>query len=466
MSKQAKDFKASAQINDTVVEFKIYYASKFTVFVTFPDDLLIENETILKKFNLNINDVNEKLSPCRFLIDFHSNEYNGRLVFLDDIYDFDYLFYNKELINIKRLTSDLELIKLKKEEITQDFKDYTTDLAYDLEVYRNFFDDFDTKIEREIPFYQEEIRSTLISIEGRQFMEFFLEKLRELESIVRDFSKSEHKIHGFYFRKQIMNFILCSDFMKRTNIKPRGYAGDSQMMYMIYQNEYTGESTFSKILHKISVEHPASQAVRNRKLTITSKIRIQMENLKEHKILKILSVACGPVCELENLIQSKEDILKIHLTLLDQDQLALEEAHRTIFQIEKKFGLKIKVIYLQDSIRTIMRDKDWAERIGPFDFIYSMGLFDYLTTLVGKVLMTKLFNLLEDNGNLLIGNFHYQNVSRRFLEYWHDWVLFYRNEQEMEELLDSTKAENVNVFFEETHCQMFLEARKGYEGKN
>jgi len=460
MNNKILSFPAKASIKNELIYFDVYYASKFTLFVCFDKNYLIESETILEDFSINISGTFENLPPCTYLLDFHSNEYTGRLIFINEIYDFDYLFYNEEIIGLKRLTSDLELVMDKKNNVHKDFKDYTSDLAYDLEVYRNFFDDFDDKINREIPFFQEEVRKILINIEGRKFMDFFLEKLKQLEEMVSGFTKSEHKTHGFYFRKQIMNFILCSDFMKRTNIKPRGYAGDSQMMYMIYQNQYVGESTFSKILHKISVEHPAAQAVRNRRTVITAKIKNKIDSIPEGKVLKILSVACGPACELVDLITNKEAIQKIELTLLDQDELALEEARSTVFQIEKQFGLKIHVNYLQDSIRTIMRDKQWAQRIGQFDFIYSMGLFDYLTTLVGTVLINKLFNLLKDNGNLLIGNYHYENLSRRFLEYLHDWVLFYRNEEEMRDLLADSGAKEINVFFEETRCQMFLEARK------
>ena len=89
-----------------------------------------------------------------------------------------------------------------------------------------------------------------------------------------------------------------------------------------------------------------------------------------------------------------------------------------------------------------------------------MGLFDYLTPPVAKAIIGNLFRLLKPGGELLVGNFHVENPSRFYMEYWLDWGLYYRDENDFYEMLpDGAKAE-VNVLFEDTRSQMFLHVKK------
>ena len=88
-----------------------------------------------------------------------------------------------------------------------------------------------------------------------------------------------------------------------------------------------------------------------------------------------------------------------------------------------------------------------------------MGLFDYLTPPVAKAVIANLYRLLEPGGQLLIGNFHVSNPSRVYMEYWNDWVLYYRTEDDMLNLLQQPDAQ-LQLEFEETKSQMFLKVIK------
>ena len=59
-----------------------------------------------------------------------------------------------------------------------------------------------------------------------------------------------------------------SPLMRRPNIKPRGFAGDSEMMSMVYRNAYEGETTFGKLLHKYAVGLSTGHSVRYRRKLI------------------------------------------------------------------------------------------------------------------------------------------------------------------------------------------------------
>jgi extracellular factor (EF) 3-hydroxypalmitic acid methyl ester biosynthesis protein len=97
---------------------------------------------------------------------------------------------------------------------------------------------------------------------------------------------------------------------------------------------------------------------------------------------------------------------------------------------------------------------------GLFDYIYSMGLFDYLTPPVASAVLGKLYKVLKPGGTMLIGNFHVSNSSRYYMEYWLDWVLYYRTEEEFTDLLGNVGSEEATVFFEDSGSQMFLQVEK------
>jgi extracellular factor (EF) 3-hydroxypalmitic acid methyl ester biosynthesis protein len=360
---------------------------------------------------------------------------------------------------------NLPLILAHKDDIDDSFRKYTANLNYDLNVYKNLFDGLDARYAKEPEAIKQHVQEAIIETEGRKFMAFLDEKLEELESIIINYSKKEHERHGYYLRKQLWNFIMCSPFMTRTNLKPRGYSGDSVMIKMIYDNQYEGHSTFGKLMHKHPAEHPAAQSVRNRRDLVTKLLsRKNSTDMKTNsKKINVLSVACGPAFEIQDVLTTAEDCSKFHFTLLDQDDTALAEAGSQLSRLEKKLGAKIEVDFLNESVRTMLATPKTDKMWGQFDYIYSMGLFDYLTTPAAKAVLAKLYQILKIGGQMAIGNFHISNPSRFYMEYWLDWVLYYRTEDELIGLLKNSNSAETKVIFEDTGSQMFLQVKKyGY----
>jgi hypothetical protein len=61
---------------------------------------------------------------------------------------------------------------------------------------------------------------------------------------------------------------------------------------------------------------------------------------------------------------------------------------------------------------------------------------------------------------MIIGNFHVSNPSRYYMEYWLDWVLYYRTEDDFKSLLKDVPSAEVDLFFEDNRVQMFLHVKK------
>lgn len=435
--------------------------SKHTVLVRFLNGHRFDDGAEFSNFQIRFNGTEFHLGPCRLKRNGRMDGYDASLAFLADVYNLETLFAEKKLISLRDSFSNLPLVLDYKSRIKPSFKDYTANLSYDLNVYRSFFDELDREYAKEPPEARDQIQRVIIATEGRKFMRFLDEKLAELDRMVYGFTREEHECHGYFFRRLLWNVIMSSAFMRRTNLKPRGYAGDYIMMKMLYVNDYEGDSTFSKLMHKHPVEHPAAQAVRNRRKLITQTFRkAQANHASNGKRMKILSVASGPACELKDILVSPEECEKYHFTLLDQDQSALDEAASLIAKLEKELNTTIHVTYLNESVRTMLKGSYLVEKWGQFDFIYSMGLFDYLTPPVAVGILGKLCQLLDKDGDLLIGNFHISNPSRCYMEYWLDWVLYYRNEEEFLRLMPDKTAGQATVLFEDTRSQMFLHVKK------
>jgi extracellular factor (EF) 3-hydroxypalmitic acid methyl ester biosynthesis protein len=390
------------------------------------------------------------LSKCRLVGD------SDQLVFVEDVYDCHMMIEQGRLKNLLGFFNELPLVLAQRTDITEGFRGFVADLIYDLTVYKKFFDEQDRAFSKEAPHVSTAAQEVLLRRAGPEFFRFLDGNLEKLSALVKEFTSEQHERHGYYFRQQLWPFILGSAFMERTNLKPRGYAGDATMMQMIYDDRYEGAWAFNKLMHRHPVQHPAAAAVRNRRVLIPRLLRKHLDASSANPY-RVLSVACGPARELEDVISGGVDPKRLELTLLDQDDEALAAARATI----ERVGQPGKLSMVNDSVRTLLKERNATERWGRFDFIYSMGMFDYLTPPVAKAVLARLYELLAPGGALVVGNYHVKNPSRFYMAYWLDWVLYYRTEEEMSALANGLPGAKVTVGFDDTGCQMFLSVERG-----
>jgi extracellular factor (EF) 3-hydroxypalmitic acid methyl ester biosynthesis protein len=437
-------------------------ASKFSLFFRYLENQPLHDPDEPVNLLIRNNGQSVELGPCRILPDSETNGYAGRLVFLRDVYDIQRLFKNSKIDRLQSAFQDLPLIFERKAQIKPIFKTYVADLKYDLQVYKNLFDDLDIEYEDEPEEVKTAVQKAIIETEGPKYFQFFNDKLEELESLVENFSQEEHQCHGFYFRQQLWNLILCSPFGAQSVLKPRGYAGDSEMMKMIYLNTYQGDSTFAKLMHKHAMVIAPSKSVRNRMVLVAQKIKHSAteSHITTHDKFKVLSVGSGAAFELKSIITSTQDCDRFQFALFDQDSTALSEASDVVSEIKKSLHKTPKVDFIQGSVRTMLFSRQLKQTWGQFHFIYSMGLFDYLTFRVARAVLERLYQLLQPGGELIIGNFHVSNPSKYYMEYWVDWVLFHRTEEEFRSLLDSRSPAQTAVLYDDTGSQMFLHIKK------
>ncbi|MFG1495502.1 class I SAM-dependent methyltransferase [Saccharospirillum sp. HFRX-1] len=447
---------------DHSFEVAMRYASQYSLWLRFVDDQPPAPLGVYDHLTLNAEILTIETGRCELL----APEIEGddfRLVALENIHDFKKLLFDGRIDVLDNTARNLPLVLGYKDNIDPAFREHVADIAYDLSIYHNLFDRLDEEYANEPPEVAERIQAGILASLGPQLHECIDQHIQRLEGLIAGFDGEQHSHHGYYLRKLIWGDLLCAPFIARTNLKPRGYIGDSEMMAMCYRNTYEGDSTFGKLLHKHPVSAPGAQAVRNRREIIPQLIRAQLPRWPQYSVeapFKFLSVACGPARELADIYINPEDAAGIHASLLDQDPAALFEAGKTVESIETRLDGKLSVDFIRESVRTLLSTRELKARWGDFHFIYSMGLFDYLTPPVASAVLRKLYALLLPGGEMAIGNFHESNPSRYYMDYWLDWPIIYRTEDSFTALADGLEGAQTWIEFDDTGVQMMLRIRK------
>jgi extracellular factor (EF) 3-hydroxypalmitic acid methyl ester biosynthesis protein len=355
--------------------------------------------------------------------------------------------------------SNLQLVLSLRERVRPEFRAWVADLVYDLSVYERYFEEREGALAAAAPDERDAALAAIVASEGRRFRDALRARDAELIALTRGYGPEEHERHGFYFRRMLWRFLLLSDIHRRTNQKPRGYAGDAEMMRLLYEEAPSGRSLLGKLLHQHAVGMRAADAVRNRRRLIPRVLREVSSRVNGVPRVRFLSVAAGPAWELRDLFAAPEDAERFECGLLDQDAEALEAARATVREIERERSIDLSVAYHLDSVRTMLRDRRLSERLGTLHCVYSMGLFDYLTPPVARAVLARLHALVAPGGTLVVGNYHVGNVSRVYMDYWCDWPLYYRTEPAFLALADGLDG-TAEVTYDESGCQMFLRIDK------
>lgn len=283
--------------------------------------------------------------------------------------------------------------------------------------------------------------------------------------IISGFADSkQHFIHREFFQKRLNEFFMKSKLFSRSITKPLGYAGDFEMMNIIYRNQFEGEDIFSQVMNKIDCDGTASRAVRNRRSYLYKKLRELVVSNKTGQDRKAMSVACGPTLEFYDFLTSfdgKKLPFNLEFVAIDQDKTALKDASSRIKPLIKNKA-QIKAVFEQDNIKRLIVDRtNTKELYQNMDLVYTAGLFDYLSSRASSRLIHKLYSFLKPGGLLIIGNFGPYNPQRFIMEFAAEWFLIYRSEEDLKELArDLPGKAKITVEKEPEGVNLFLNIRK------
>jgi extracellular factor (EF) 3-hydroxypalmitic acid methyl ester biosynthesis protein len=278
----------------------------------------------------------------------------------------------------------------------------------------------------------EEFEEAVIEQVADYFADMFSTYLMSFSQDIQRESDHVKKQAVEFLRHKLHKLIYQAPFADRVYSKPLGYAGDFEMMNLIYRSENVGKTLFARCLQRYYINEPAAQAVRNRAEYLVRKIINVMQNhAGSSRPIRILSVACGPAMEWQKLIPMLPDDVQIEVDLLDQDQQALLSTQRQLKRLLAKYPKAIKFRYLNKAIKNIIiRGTEYKE----YDLVYSSGLFDYLSDSTSAMAGASLYQCLRPSGQLIIGNFNVGNPNQLLMDYALDWPLIYRSKDDLNSL--------------------------------
>ena len=241
-------------------------------------------------------------------------------------------------------------------------------------------------------------------------------------------------------------------FTGRAFAKPRGYAGDAQLIDLIYGPEDRmpdPEATpLGLDIYRYTSSAPAADGVRARRGFVADLID---ETTNEKPGQHILAIAAGHLRE-ANLSTAVRRKRIGRFVSLDSDPVSLKEVDRSY----GSYGVET----VPASFGVLITNR---LQIGTFDLIYSTGLFDYLSQNTGRRLVTTMFKMLKPGGELVVANFLPGIRDIGFMEAFMDWKLIYRTRQDMVDLtgeIDESEIGHLALFAEENRNIIFLRVTK------
>ncbi len=204
----------------------------------------------------------------------------------------------------------------------------------------------------------------------------------------------------------------------RAYLKLRGYAGDFEIIDWIYQQRTTRVPELVRwdaYFHQSS----APTAVRNRKDFFKGALRERLERHSGPEPLRVLDLASGPCRDVSELFQEDPDA-NVELTCVDQDTNAIE------------FAKQLCAPYL-DRITFVQKNVFRYRTKERFDWIWSAGLFDYLSDSYFCRLLERMGGLAAPGGQIVVGNFSINNPSLSYMRFG-EWHLIHRSEEQLRSL--------------------------------
>jgi extracellular factor (EF) 3-hydroxypalmitic acid methyl ester biosynthesis protein len=146
------------------------------------------------------------------------------------------------------------------------------------------------------------------------------------------------------------------------------------------------------------------------------------------------------------------------VVLFEQDKSALAHAFRRLTpSVEARFPGRVRLLFLHDSIKRLLRDRTLFTPFGRFDMVYSVGLLDYLQDRTAVILSRHLAGATAPGGQLLVANM-VDHAARTLLQIHLDWALIYRSREQLLSIAHAAvPSARVRVLEEESGVNPFFE---------
>jgi SAM-dependent methyltransferase len=270
-----------------------------------------------------------------------------------------------------------------------------------------------------------------------------------------------------YTEALVTPLLMDAPFVWRSYNKPLGYPGDFQIMDWCYSNGFEGSNIFGQVFHKFYVDfYPLSVGVRTRKSFMVEMIAKEHQRViscsNGNPVFNAVSLGCGPAKEVSDYVGRAESLPgKTHWTLIDQEEEALSVAYQASRREIGRRDLNAELNLLNLSFVQMLSEGLPLHEPGTQNLFFSVGIFDYLRESRAQAIIQTMYDLLAENGLIVIGNAVAPNEFYWAAEFVADWTLLYRTKEEMMGLAASLpESAETDVVAEPSGAYYFLLIRK------
>ncbi len=224
---------------------------------------------------------------------------------------------------------------------------------------------------------------------------------------------------------------------------PYGYRGDFEIIDKIYKQQVSTNDNLAN-WDRYFLSTPAVKAVINRKEYFK---KLLTEKAKLNPELRVLNLASGPCRDLKEFYENSA-YSNVAFDCLEFDPKAIAYA-------KKILGPNQRVNFIQKNIFKFTT----FER---YDLVWSAGLFDYFEDLTFTSILTSILDYTTENGEIVIGNFHPRNPTRKCMEFTL-WQLHHRDENKLKELAINagvSDISNVSIDEESERINLFMRIKR------
>ena len=228
-------------------------------------------------------------------------------------------------------------------------------------------------------------------------------------------------------------------------VKPHGYAGDFEIIDRIHTRFISDDPVCGR-WDRYFQSTPGPRAVRNRKQYFKAIVRDLLARTRGP--LRILNVASGPARDvkecLEEIPGARE---RLRFDCVEMDAKAIAYATELLGSDAENARF-----FHANALR--------FRPLGPYDLVWSAGLFDYFDDRTFVRLLRRLAVARKPGAEMIVGNFHPRDPGRPLMVL-QDWILNYRTEDELRNLAGAA-GENTEVRVEQEPegVNLFLRTRR------
>ena len=270
--------------------------------------------------------------------------------------------------------------------------------------------------------------------------------------------------HQAFAKRQLHSLLLCSPFVYRTFAKPLGYAGDYEMVNMMFREPYEGSSLFAKMVNTYALQLPPIIAHRNRIAYLVERLGEEtLRVARQNRVARVFNLGCGPAHEIQSFLANGRICEGAEFTLADFNDETIAHTTEALGELKKRHGRNTRIQLVKKSVQQILKQADRVIQrpaADQYDFIYCAGLFDYLSDKVCRKLMEIFYSMLAPGGLLLATNVDL-HPSRGEMECFLEWHLIHRNTRQMAGLVPAIVPHDEMVIKRDaTGVNLFLELRR------